>query len=97
MPDFFAPAPSQGAFPPIPTLSADAGKRVGQERKKTAGNAPRRVVIDQPPHFGRIGMQATPPARKTAAEHGAARAVQVAHFERDQQMRLHGSRAVVRT
>jgi len=100
MPDagapFFDPQPGAGAIWPSSILPGDLGKRVGQQRKKTPGNAPRRVVLIQPPHYGRVGAQITPPPRVSRAEHDAARAVQVAHFEREEQTRRHGARATVR-
>lgn len=95
MPSFFAARPLVGASAPTPNVFVLVGKRVGRERKKTAGNALRRVVIDQPPHYGRVGMQLTPPARVSRAEHDALRAVQTAQFEREHQTLKYGARATV--
>lgn len=55
-----------------------------------------RKPLNQPPHFGRVGMQITPPARVSRAEHDALRAVQTAQFEREHQTLKYGARATVR-
>ncbi len=86
-----------GVVRPSSILLPSGSKRVGRERKKTAGNSSRRVVIDQPPHYGRVGMQITPPVRVSRAEHDAMRAVQTAQFEREHQTLKYGARATVRS
>lgn len=91
----FGLQPDTSADWPSSILLSAAGKPVGQERKKTAGNAPRRVVLTQPPHYGRIGAQPEYD-RACPIESAADRAVGAAQFERQYQTLKHGARAVVR-
>lgn len=73
-------------------LRASPGTAIGQVRKPVAA---RRVVLSQPPHYGRIGAQPehAKPCPVTAA---VLRAVDAAQFERQRQTIKHGARAVVR-
>ncbi len=54
----------------------------------------RRVVLTQPPHFGRIGTQSEH-ARPCPVQADAARAIHGAQFERQLQTIKHGARATV--
>lgn len=56
---------------------------------------PKNKPLNQAAHYGRVGAQQLP-ARVSAAEHGAAKAVRDSQIDRERQTLKYGARATVR-